>query len=374
MISRDAAEKAADFLMSQFGAAQIDGDGLRARFANCEQYEFSGWAPRAGTDAATDSAVWLVLRRKPGATGRPAAPAQPLSSEAPRAGFPRTPRDDQFLLSDFEAMIAALRKTRIKLVPVDRFANRLRMYATKPDKVRVPFGMVKFDIHGNIHRPLEMARILTRHKASGLFLMMPRHPLNEAYYDNPSTWRILKEIQALGHEIGLHPDVFHLTAAYGDLYAGLDASLSDFRSKGFEIRCATLHGDTRPEIKARGLQANDFFNDGVRKTKWDGKLPAGLPEIGKHIGAYSHAKMAKDYGIVYSPEVNFLQDGRLIAKQEMRYLSDNQRAFAIKGGASRDPRLICPVRHRLTPAFLDEAVVELKRMPFLALFHPQWYW
>jgi hypothetical protein len=374
-ISRDAADKTADFLMSQFGATQIDGEMLRARFADCPQYEYIGWAPRAGSDAATDAAVWLVLRRKPDTANRPAAPAQPLSAEASPAGFPRTPRAGQFLLSDFEALIAAMREVDIRLIPVDRFAKRLRRLVARPALQNTgAFGMVKFDIHGNIQRPLEMAKILKRHNAFGLFLMMPRHPLNEAFYDSPSTWRTLKEIRDMGHEIGLHPDVFHLCATYGDLYAGLDATLSDFRAKGFEIRCATLHGDTRTEIKSRGLQANDFFHDGVRKTKWDGKLPTGLPELGKHIGAYSHAKMAQDYGIVYSPEVNFLQAGELIAKYEMHYLSDNQRAFALKGSGRGDQRMVCPQRYRLTPEFLQEAVAQLLRSPFLALFHPQWYW
>jgi hypothetical protein len=72
------------------------------------------------------------------------------------------------------------------------------------------------------------------------------------------------------------------------------------------------------------------------------------------------------------PEVNFLQDGALIRGQ-IQYLSDNQRSFAIRSD-KRAERLTSNFPHRLAPDFLAAAVAQLAKQPFLALFHPQWYW
>jgi hypothetical protein len=371
--SSRAKENLRDFLSSQFETTKLDDDSaIVERFAGNSHYEYLGWCPRDTANAALDPFVWLVLRKRPGAGNRPAEAAR--RSEGPRNGFSRTPNANQFLLSDFNALVSEMRQADINLIPAKRYANRLAKYAARPrdQNHKRSFGLLKFDIHGNIRRPLEMAKILSRHSANGLFLMMPRHPLNEHFYDQPSTWRILQEIQSLGHEVGIHIDPFNLVTTYGNLYTGLDAALSDFRSKGIVVSCATLHGDSRAQIKERKLQANDFFHDGVRKSKWDGKLPKGEVHLAEHIHGYSFVRLANDFGITYFPEVNFLKDGHRLTKRPITYLSDNVHAFALRTGADK-PHLLSQSR-RLDPGFLNKALALLGGQPFLALFHPQWYW
>lgn len=371
--SSRAKENLRDFLSSQFETTKLDDENAIAeRFAANPHYEYLGWCPRDTADAVRDPFVWLVLRKRPGAGNRPALAAQ--RPERPHSGFPRTPSANQFLLSDFESLVSEMRQADINLVTVKRYANRLEKYTAKrgDQHHRRSFGLLKFDVHGNIHRPLEMARILSRHSANGLFLMMPRHPLNEHFYDQPSTWRILQEIESLGHEIGIHIDPFHLVATYGNIYTGLDAALSDFGSRGIVVRSATLHGDSRAQIKERKLQANDFFHDGVRKSKWDGKLPRGEMHLADHIHGYSLVKLSSDFGITYFPEVNFLKDGKRLTKRPIAYLSDNVRAFALRTGS--DKQHLLSQSRRLDSDFLQKALASLAGQPFLALFHPQWYW
>jgi hypothetical protein len=372
LISSRALDSVRDFLRSQFDTTKIDDESaLASRFANDVHYEYLAWCPRGTAEVAADPFVWLLLRKRPGAGNRPATSSQTV--QAPISAFPRTPSATQFLLSDFDAIVSGMKQANIELVHAKRFANRLAKFAaqSRDQKFKHSFGLLKFDIHGNIRRPLEMAKILSRHSASGLFLMMPRHPLNEHFYDQPSTWQILREIESLGHEVGIHIDPFHLIATRQNLYTGLDAALQDFRSRGIEVRSATLHGDSRSHIKERKLQANDFFHDGVRKSKWDGKIPKGEAQLAPHIRAYSLLKLAEEFGLSYFPEVNFLRNGKRLTHRPITYLSDNQHAFALRTGSGERHSLSAP--YRLDSEFLNELLSSLARQPFLALFHPQWY-
>ena len=53
---------------------------------------------------------------------------------------------------------------------------------------------------------------------------------------DPKVWH---ELAAMGHEIGLHLDPFHMIREYGDLYKGTADALADMRSRGLTIRAAT---------------------------------------------------------------------------------------------------------------------------------------
>ncbi len=283
----------------------------------------------------------------------------------------------EFLQSELRAFLAALKAGGIAFLPVDRFAERYAAYyATDPRAGRPPgepFGMIKLDIHRNIERPLELARMLAELGIPALFLMMPRHPFTEAYYDKPRTWDILREIRGLGHEIGLHPDLFHLIRVHGDLYKGLGAALDDVRKRGFEIRTATVHGDTRAHIKACRLQANDFFTEEFRRSKWNGRAPEGEEYLADHVRKYSHKTIARDLGIEYFAEVNFVRRGEIVNDESMLYLSDNKRALELRNIPGRAENYSAPVQFRIAPEFTRDAAAILKERPFLALFHPQWY-
>jgi hypothetical protein len=189
-------------------------------------------------------------------------------------------------------------------------------------------------------------------------------------------WDALREIRDLGHEIGLHADPFHLITTHQDLFDGIDDALGEIRDHGFPVRTMTLHGDSRPHIKARKLQANDFFADEFRGSKWDGIAPVGQEMLAEHVQKYKHRRLYRRLGIEYVADVHLVEHGNLVVRGAMMYLSDNQRRFRIAnierklapGGVVESPE-----QFRITPEFTAEATRVLVQRPFLALFHPQWY-
>jgi hypothetical protein len=280
-----------------------------------------------------------------------------------------------FHQEDLRQFLAALMDSGIEFLPVDKFAKRFENYYARGMRKRLkkPFGLLKFDIHNDIKRPLEVARMLNGIGAPGLFLMMPRHPLNESFYDRERTWEILREIVSLGHEVGLHADLFNLISTYGDLYKGLNAALTDMRGRGLAIRAASVHGDTRRHIKAVRLQGNDFFKEGFRRSKWNGNPPKGEEFFAEHVRRYSHRKIAQECGLEYFAEVKFLHNGHTLSEESMLYLSDNRRAMEIRNIPGRHDNLICDTPFKITPEFTALAMDVLRRRPFLTLLHPQWY-
>jgi hypothetical protein len=299
-----------------------------------------------------------------------------MLTRAPRSLRTWAVNSNGFLREDLRQFLVALKGSGIAFLPVDKFARRYKRFTMrkKQKPPKRPFGILKFDIHNDIVRPLEIARMLSEIGAPGLFLMMPRHPLNEGFYDKESTWETLREIQSLGHEVGLHADLFDLIANHGDLYKGLKASVEDMRARGLIIRAATVHGDTRRHIKAVGMQGNDFFKEGFRRSRWNGNPPAGQEFYAEHMRRYSHRKIAKECGLEYFAEVRFLRRGRLISKEQMLYLSDNHRALEIRNIPGRRKNdLTCEKEFGVTPQFTAAAIEALKMRPFLTLLHPQWY-
>ncbi len=359
------------FLKNQFGVLALpDSSLLEQRFAHCAFFEFLGWAPRSKRAVSEDPIVWLVLRK------RSAVPAK--VGEANRKGLPRTPRQDQFPQSEFAGFLKSWRDAGISLFDVGEFSTRYEAYYDEdagdlraPER---PFGHVKFDIHGNIRRALELARIMAAFDYQGLFLMMQRHPLNQDYYDAESTWDMLREIRDLGHEVGLHADIYHFIRSAGDFYTGLDAALTDMRKRGFAIRAASLHGDSTAHIKAERLQANDFFTEPFRRTKWSKRPPHGEEFLAEHVNRYSRTRIATDFGLTYFSEVNFVRDGLLVNRAPMLNISDNARALEVCNWPKTSDRFVCPTPFRVQKEWAQKAVWMLTRRPFLALFHPQWYW
>jgi hypothetical protein len=361
------------FLTAHFGAQTIDDpDRIAAKFTDCAYFEFVGLATRGKGQFDAEAMVWLVLRKRAGT---------PKARRKPARAFARTPRPDQFSLDQLGNLIQGLTEAGIEFLTVDKFAERYKeFWALTPKQRRKfdePFGLLKFDIHGNIRRAYEIADMLRNMDLPGLFLMMHRHPLNQDYFDQPTTWRMLKRIQSVGHEIGIHADPFCLIREYGELHQGFEEAVAHLRERGLNIRSVTLHGDTREHIKARGLQANDFFKEKYRRTKWDGKPPEGEGALAAHTYKYSYEWLSEHAGLEYFAEVNFLQHGKLITRESMMYVSDNARAIRV----SSIPKYISQpdVVSAEKPFVIDDAFIKraaeiLKKRPFIALFHPQWYW
>lgn len=326
------------------------------------------------------SRVWNSLRNglKKGESASAAKNAIPAARSA--LALLKRPKAEQFLQREFDAFVGAIREAGVSLLPIGEFATRYKAYCDAHPRQRnaadAMFGHFKFDIHGDIARPVELAGLLRERAVPSLFLAMHRHPINETWFGTQTMWDALNRIRDLGHEVGLHADPFHLITKYEDLYSGLDASLEEMRAHGFEIRALTLHGDSRASFKSHKLQANDFFVDEFRQSQWDGIAPEGDEGLADHVRKYKHRKLFKRFGIEYVADVNFVERGKLITRGSMMYLSDNQRRIRV-GNIVRSivPSgvLEAPEMFAIPPAFAGDAARVLGRRPFLALFHPQWY-
>jgi len=321
------------------------------------------------------SQVWDSLRK---AVGKDAA--TPKAVSATTQILRKFTGVEQFEQREFQAFVQGLQDAGIAFLPIDEFVERYGAYYDRHSRHSpgedAKFGHLKFDIHGDIARPVEMARILNALGVRGLFLAMHRHALNEDWYGTPRMWDAFKEIRDLGHEIGLHADPFHLITTHNDLYEGISNAREDFLKNGFEIRVMTLHGDSRAHIKKHRLQANDFFSDEYRKSKWDGVAPEGQEMLAEHVGQYKHKRLYRKCGIEYVADVNLVHQGKLIVQSPMMYLSDNQRRLRIghvEGMPKPDRTVEAPELFRITPEFTARAASVLAKRPFLALFHPQWY-
>lgn len=356
-----ARENLQGFLRNQFGALEIAGsEAFQKKFIRDGGFEFLGWAPLAGRHAAQDNRVWLILRKRRSGAGRGRA-------------FGRTARVDQFPKHDFEMFLRALKEKEIKLLSARKFARRYTQWWAKPREAAL-FGHAKFDIHANMRRPLEIARIMSTVGYPGLFLMMQKHPLNQAFFDSDETWDTLRRMRDLGHEIGLHADVFHFIRVYGDLYTGLEAALGEMQKRGFTVRSMSLHGDSIAHIKSQRLHATDFFDPSFRRSKWNGKQPVGEEYLAEHVGRYSRAKIWDDFGVEFFSENVFTRRGLRIARRSLLAVSDNSRSMNVSRASRALKRYSGPAQFRIDRAWAREAAALLSRRPFVMLTHPQWYW
>jgi hypothetical protein len=208
----------------------------------------------------------------------------------------------------------------------------------------------------------------------GLFLMMQEHPINQSFFDADETWDTLREMRDMGHEIGLHADVFHFIRVYGDLYKGIDAALENMRKRGFVVRSMSLHGDSTAHIKSERLHATDFFKPRFRRSKWNGKPPAGEEYLLDHVGKYSRRKIWTDFGIEFFSEVAFARRGRRISRVSMLNVTDNGRSLEVCNVSRDVKRFAGPEPFRIDKDWTEEAVEILTQRPFVMLTHPQWYW
>ena len=291
--------------------------------------------------------------------------------------FARRQLRGEFQLAELVVFLAAVRDAGIETLPIDQFAERFAHYdgrrRRQPD---ARYGLFKFDLHYNIERALRIGEAMHGLGQHGLFLMMHPNPLNKSIYKKRATWDVLARLRALGHEIGLHLDPFHLIRTYKNLYDGIAAAVADFKKRGFPVRAATLHGHSVAHIKSTRLQANDFFSEGLRRTRWSGQAPKGEEYLVGHMGRYSQVKIARDFGIHYFVETYLAQDGKRVNAKLPVYLSDNRSTFHINRLPSKRwarGELDSTEAFRLEPEFAREAAAAIATRPFIALLHPQWY-
>jgi hypothetical protein len=94
--------------------------------------------------------------------------------------------------------------------------------------------------------------------------------------------------------------------------------------------------------------------------------------LAEHLGRYSLRALQAATGIRYLAETTFGNAGTMIQPIVPLYISDNTRTLRTSGG--RRQRLRGDQPFRISHVLARRMAAQMKQRPFLALFHPQWYW
>jgi len=125
-----------------------------------------------------------------------------------------------------------------------------------------PYVVLKHDVETNVASAFQMAKIEHRFGHRGSYYV-------QAYLlRNEENIRMLREMQAMGHEISYHYDV--LDSNHGDMEQAMVAFQNDlelFERHGFQIATVCQHGN--PVIERIGYHSNrDFFRNETVQARY----------------------------------------------------------------------------------------------------------
>lgn len=120
-----------------------------------------------------------------------------------------------------------------------------------------PAIFLKHDVHGV---PLDGLLKFAKEEASigvrgSYFFMAPNHPLTVNLFTEEEQLSVMRKVQQMGHEIGLHIDPYflieHLKIPLSEI---LHNTLNKWRENGIDVCCANMHGNSR----YKGLDNNGY--------------------------------------------------------------------------------------------------------------------
>ncbi|MFI4997584.1 MAG: hypothetical protein ACHQAQ_17600 [Hyphomicrobiales bacterium] len=164
----------------------------------------------------------------------------------------RRPDPTHFLIGDYVALLRGLVDAGVSFEALGPAA------VAGASARRVHF--LKHDIHHDLVNTQLIARAEAEAGIRSSFFMMPRHRINQKYFDRPETFEVLRKIQELGHQVGLHIDGFAMIEEFGDLYRGVEAARSLFSKEGIELKIANTHGNSSYQARLK-LETVAFFKE-----------------------------------------------------------------------------------------------------------------
>lgn len=254
-----------------------------------------------------------------------------------------------------------LREASIDFELCDRYFAQLSSPRT-PGMTR-GVSLIKHDIHHDIKRTLRLAKLEAEQNIFGVYFMMPRHDLNAAYYDLEFCWHALREIQAMGHEIGIHVDPFDLITKHADLYVGIEKSIDEFRANGLRISVGNLHGNTK-FLYTNVTPFEMFAEYGVQRSA------NAHPSFAQLSGKYSFLDIWKRCGLKYWLDGRPIAEGVEVDRKTIVYATDNTSRMTIWYSGRGQPE---SDRFNLNPEFVAESIACLSSVRSMVLLHPQFY-
>lgn len=294
--------------------------------------------------------AWLVVRYEGGSPGRAARRYRPAL-----AGV-------AFSREETVAWLERLREEACEFLLPEEYVRALRSGPAPAS--RCPVSLLKHDIHHDFRRVVRLAEAEAEKGLHGVYFMLPAHELTAGFHGRSSTWASLREIQDMGHVLGIHVDPFELIREHGDLMGALEICLAEFSEHGLEVSTGNCHGNTT--YRETGLEPSHFFRETNRGQR-DGSDPPTSP-FTPHVSRYSLSVIADRLGLVHWFDSDPRERGEKVG--DVAYVSDNDSRITITGipgGGARSDRFT------LSEAFVEESISLLGTMDSLFLIHPQFY-
>lgn len=271
-----------------------------------------------------------------------------------------------------------------------------------------PAWFLKHDVHA-LHLPamLDVAREQRDAGILGTYLFMaPDHPLTQPAYTPAEQFDAMRQVQALGHQVGVHVDPYFLLHQRGGM---LEAILRDLLDtcvrEGVPARVGNMHGHSRfkhPDADGFGTMF-DLFEEIARQPDFPalGRVPPATRDILRaqrtslRALGFTHwcdmPMWSAVHGVVTT---NFITDNRLAKNGMLEVLTQPQTigAYALADRQPPGSRTPAAVRQRVpcadatwdgTPPTNAHVPFEqdacqawfhrLARQPTLFLVHPEHY-
>lgn len=237
------------------------------------------------------------------------------------------------------------------------------------EKMTIASHCLKHDIHSNLHSALAIAQIESRLGVQAVFFAMPYHPITKSYYNSSTYDHVLKEIQNLGHCIGIHIDLFELAASGCNLNSTIIPFLDRLSRSNIQVLFGNSHGNTASAAE-HGFNATQILHEVASFSN-----SQQSPNISNLYGCISLQSMSADIGIDYWLDTDIFIRGRLLTLNQMSF-SDNYKTFAVyKRKAAQLPwiEVYAGGSWELTSAISEKVVKLTHARNCIHLFHPQFY-
>jgi hypothetical protein len=190
--------------------------------------------------------------------------------------------------SDAIGALDQLRRDVVFQSPDEYIANR-QAGLTSVDGKALHF--IKHDIHHDLLSCLRFARAEAEIGVRATYFAMPPHDLTAKYIERPDFVDALKEIQSLGHDIGVHVDT--LEAAEKGFVEHLMPFIVRLRDAGIRVSHGNTHGNTR-------FKGHPWFNGQLvfRENLGDQRRKSTGAAIEALAGTVSLAEVAEQLGLV----------------------------------------------------------------------------
>lgn len=292
------------------------------------------------------------------------------------------------------SLLDRLKSTGAGIVPIRNVDTMI--------EARAPAIFLKHDVHDvDLHSVVAMARDQAAMDIFGTYFFMPfNHPRTRKAYGAEEQREAMREIAAIGHEVGLHLDpYFQIHERQQPLDQILDALRDDFSGLGFDLTVGNTHGNSRHRHVDRDGYGTSFdlFEEVARQRDFPDL--AALPEASADLVRANRLRL-RDHGFTHwgdtplwsarwgTVATNYLTDNRFGREGTFEFVvrSETSGAYylaphAVPGSrqlAEGGKQLIIGESTDIPSGHVPLAELSMREgsawpLPLLILIHPEFY-